>query len=66
MSDQQGRKYWSYILRIFLDEIGGNQWRFSLEDTRTGKRWGFTSLVKLMGFLDTLNDRESQISLEDE
>jgi hypothetical protein len=58
--------YWSYLFRIWREEGDGSQWRFSLEDTRTGKRWGFTSLVKLMGFLDKLTDLDSQISLEDE
>ena len=43
--------YCSFLLRIWIEPLDGDQWRFSLEDTQTGKRRGFTSLDELKRFL---------------
>jgi hypothetical protein len=46
--------YCSYLLRIWIEPTDGEKWRFSLEDTRTGKRQGFASLENLKIYLDEL------------
>jgi hypothetical protein len=63
---EKNENYFSYVLRIWLEPGDEEQWRFSLEDTRTGKRLGFTSLEKLMRFIDSLTNREFQQSQKDE
>ena len=50
--------YCSYLLRIWIEPADGDQWRFSLEDTRTGKRKGFASLEKLSEHLERLLEGE--------
>jgi hypothetical protein len=50
--------YCSFLLRIWVEETDGRQWRFSLEDTRTGKRRGFTSLYKLIEYLDKIEEKD--------
>ena len=49
------RRYKSYLLRIWGE--GGTDaqpavWRFSLEDTRTGQRENFASLLELLVTLE--------------
>ena len=58
--------YCSFLLRIWSDPAAEGQWRYSLEDTRTGERRGFVSLVKLMSFLDQLIEQDCENPLEDE
>ncbi len=53
-----------YLLRIWTEareELGsGSSWRATLEEPRTGKRWGFTEPAALVAFLEALiNERES-------
>jgi hypothetical protein len=50
--------YCSFLLRIWIEETDGRQWRFSLEDTRTGKRRGFSNLMKLVIYISGLIDEE--------
>jgi len=56
--DDNKNVYCSYLLRIWIEPTDGEEWRFSLEDTRTGKRQGFASLEKLMIHLDELTKDE--------
>ena len=46
--------YRSFMLRIWIEQTDGNKWRFSLEDTRTGKRRGFASAEKLIVYLEEI------------
>ena len=65
MNDKQ-EIYCSFLLRIWIEPVDEDQWRFSLEDTQTGERRGFVSLVKLMSFLDQLIEQDCENPLEDE
>ena len=56
--------YRSFLLRLWIEHTNGNNWRFSLEDTHTGKRKGFASVEKLIAYLEELIS-ESQISSTD-
>jgi hypothetical protein len=49
--------YCSFLLRIWIEPVDGDLWRFSLEDTRTGKRKGFSSLKKMAEYLAELTDQ---------
>ncbi|HDN80610.1 MAG TPA: hypothetical protein ENG33_09120 [Chloroflexi bacterium] len=56
MSDEQsGLRYQAYLLRLWEERPASpgrpGIWRFSLEDPRTGQRYGFTTLEALMDFL---------------
>jgi hypothetical protein len=49
-----GHSQRSYILRLWVEVLEGKQvWRFSLEDTHTGKRKGFARLEDLFAFVQT-------------
>ena len=50
----QNEVYCSFLLRIWVEETDGGQWRFSLEDTQTGNRRGFSSLMKMVIYLSEL------------
>jgi len=52
--DNSNPGYRSFMLRLWIEQSNGNNWRFSLEDTQTGKRRGFASLIKLITYLDEL------------
>jgi hypothetical protein len=52
--DEIKHVYCSYLLRIWSEPTDGEKWRFSLEDTRTGRRQGFTNLENLISFLTEL------------
>jgi len=42
----------SYILRLWVEVLEGKHvWRFSLEDTHTGKRKGFARVEDLFAFV---------------
>lgn len=44
----------SYLLRLWVEVLQGKQvWRFSLEDTYTGERRGFTRLDELLLYIQT-------------
>jgi hypothetical protein len=45
------RPYLSYLLRLWMVEGNGPEWRASLENPTTAERHGFSSLEKLVGFL---------------
>jgi hypothetical protein len=48
------RDYHSYLLRLWKsDETGQPVWRISLQDTRSGTPWFFSSLDGLLEFLRT-------------
>ena len=48
-----GRRYASYLLRMWQVENGDSpHWRASLEDTHTGERRGFSSLITMYKYLD--------------
>ena len=54
-SQDRPPRYRSFLLR-FWEERGkradnANEWRFSLEDPRTGERTGFPTLEKLFTFI---------------
>ncbi len=48
-------RYSVYLLRCWQERDGGTDvpamWRFSLEDSRSGKRVGFSTIETLMHFL---------------
>lgn len=46
--------YRSFLLRLWIEQTNGEKWRYSLEDTRTGKRKGFTSVEKLIVYLEEI------------
>lgn len=47
-----GNKYYSFMLRLWQAFTeGGPSWRASLEDSRTGKRTGFSGLDELFEYL---------------
>ncbi len=56
--------YCSFLLRIWVEPVDGDQWRYSLEDTRTGKRRGFTSLEKMDRYLTELTDQDCLLEVE--
>jgi hypothetical protein len=43
--------YRSFLLRLWVERENNGKWRFSLEDTSTGKRKAFTSIEKLVTYL---------------
>ena len=53
--------YCSFLLRIWVEETDGEQWRFSLEGTRTGNRRGFSSLIKMLIYLTDLLDEDCSL-----
>ncbi|MBV7338830.1 hypothetical protein KFU94_63545 [Chloroflexi bacterium TSY] len=65
------RRYKSYLLRIWGEGGTDTQpaiWRFSLEDTRTGQRENFASLLELLVTLDRrlANRKDSSSKAQDE
>jgi hypothetical protein len=52
--DNSNPGYRSFMLRLWIEQTNGKNWRFSLEDAFTGKRKGFASLIKLIAYLDEL------------
>ncbi len=61
--DETKKVYCSYLLRIWVEPGDGDQWRFSLEDTRTGNRKGFASFIKMVTYLAELTvDQEKRSS----
>lgn len=53
--------YRSFMLRLWIEKTNGEKWRYSLEDTHTGKRKGFASVDKLISYLEEITN-ESQNS----
>lgn len=46
--------YQSYLLRIWLvEEESKFEWRASLENAHTGERQGFTTLARLIAYLES-------------
>ncbi len=45
-----------YLLTIWQERAASSKhaavWRFSLEDARTGERWGFANLEQILTFLE--------------
>ena len=58
--DESKNVYCSYLLRIWVEPGDGDQWRFSLEDTRTGKRQGFANLLNMVTYLNNLMINEEK------
>ena len=52
--EEKKTDYRSFLLRIWIEQTDGNKWRYSLEDTRTGKRKGFATLEKLIVYLEEI------------
>lgn len=50
--------YCSYLLRIWVESNEEDTWWYSLEDTRTGKRLGFTSLEKFCAYIIRITQQE--------
>jgi len=61
-TDQDRRRYLSYLLRLWRTERGGALvWLASLESAHTGERLGFANLAELVTFLEqetALGDEE--------
>jgi hypothetical protein len=54
----QKSQYRSYLLRIWVSgEKGQTEWRVQLQDARTGQRFGFSSLERLIAFLEDQGGR---------
>lgn len=51
MSQSLHLPYITYLMRLWLDSEDETNWRFSLEDPRTGVRRGFATLDELVSFL---------------
>ena len=48
----------SYILRLWrVEQAGVTNWRASLENPRSGERFGFTCLEQLFAFLIELTEK---------
>jgi hypothetical protein len=45
-----------YLLTIWQERLASSEhaavWRFSLEDARSGERWGFANLEQILAFLE--------------
>ena len=55
--NENGNDYQSYLLRIWRVREGNQiQWRITLEDIRSGKVSGYSSLEALFEFLQCLNN----------
>lgn len=52
----------SFMLRIWIEQTNGEKWRFSLEDTHTGKRKGFASINQLKAYLDEITSEVPDFS----
>ena len=52
--EEKKTDYRSFLLRIWIEQTDGNKWRFSLEDTQTGKRKSFASVEKLIVYLEDI------------
>jgi hypothetical protein len=53
-STEEGRSatYYTYLLRLWREGEGGEGWRASLHDPRSGERLGFGSVEELFAFLE--------------
>lgn len=58
--DPAEKKYRSYLLRLWRADALDQCWRASLEDLRTGERFGFESLEHLFTFLMELAERNAK------
>jgi len=58
--------YRSFLLRIWIERTNSEKWRYSLEDTRTGKRKGFASIEKLITYLNELRSDAGKLSEQKE
>ena len=54
--------YRSFMLRLWIEQTDGNKWRFSLEDTLTGKHKSFATLEKLIVFLEEFTNEAPDFS----
>ena len=54
--------YRSFLLRLWIERENDGEWRFSLEDTRTGKRKAFANIEKLIAYLNETINNEKQSS----
>jgi hypothetical protein len=63
------KHYFSFLLRLWLAGTGDQpQWHASLEDTRTGERFGFATPETLYVYLDQqtrFTDRPKEVLPED-
>ena len=53
--------YRSFLLRLWIERENDGKWRFSLEDTRTGKRRAFANIEKLIAYLNEIMSNEKNI-----
>ncbi len=60
--ENQKPDYRSFMLRIWIEQTDGNKWRFSLEDTQTGKRKGFANINQLKAYLDEITSEVQNFS----
>jgi len=61
MTDKK-HDYCSFMLRLWIEKTNGEKWRFSLEDTHTGKRKGFASVDKLIAYLEEITNESLNFS----
>ena len=54
--------YRSFMLRIWIEQTNGEKWRFSLEDSQTGKRKGFANINQLKSYLDEITSEAPDFS----
>lgn len=57
----------TYVLRLWFEADNtlseGGAWRFWLEEARSQKRWGFTSLEELTHFLAQAMEQQDETSM---
>ena len=53
--------YRSFLLRLWIERENDGKWRFSLEDTRTGKRRAFANIEKLIAYLNEIMSNEKNV-----
>jgi hypothetical protein len=61
MGNTSGR-YLAYMLRLWQVDRDSSGWRASLEDARTGERYGFGNLESLFLFLTEQMNRSSEVN----
>ena len=58
--------YRSFLLRLWIERENNGKWRFSLEDTRTGKRKAFANIEKLIAYLkEIISDGRQEFTSEE-
>lgn len=65
MSSSRPAEYYAFLLRFWREgsagaESGAAIWRFSLEGTQTGERYGFADFESLAAFVVSMMQRQAR------